>query len=86
MLAVYVQKSRTEDAGAVAESVRKKLKTGEKIDRTQHQLNAVDDSRTTSTEADDRLYAMFVLRFIFSTLTDASVMSVKFARYYLPQQ
>jgi len=84
---VYVQKSRTEDAGAVAESVRKKLKTGrEKIDRTQHQLNAVDDSRTTSTEADDRLYAMFVLRFIFSTLTDASVMSVKFARYYLPQQ
>ena len=50
MLAVYVQKSRTEDAGAVAESVRKKLKTGEKIDRTQHQLNAVDDSRTTSTE------------------------------------
>ena len=57
-----LQSRSAEDAGAVAESVRKKLKTGrEKIDRVQHQLNVTEDSgTTTAAESDDRLYAKLV--------------------------
>ena len=60
-LATYLQKSSAEESGAVAESVRKKLKTGrEKIDRTQSQQNVAEDSGNTLTESNDRLYVELV--------------------------
>ena len=58
-----------QDAGATAESVRKKLKTGrEHIDDIQRQVNVVEDSVTISAESDDRLYDMFIVCFTSFTL------------------
>jgi len=41
------------------------------MDRTQHQVNAVEDSAVTSAESDDRLYDIFVARFALFVLFDA---------------
>jgi len=61
-LFTYIQARSAEEAGAVAESVRKKLKTGrEKLDRAEHQLSVDEESGTTATaKSDDRLYAKHV--------------------------
>lgn len=75
------RKAGEEERGAaVAESVRKKLKTGreKKLDREQLEQNSPEDSLTTSAESADRLYATPVSVFSSCVILFQLIFSIAF--------